>query len=392
MKHPPVPHGNNVVISTTIREKEGSIYVALRYESKIDIWLLGETIKVNANAEEAANSVWKNKYLPLKEDAKKLLTLNSKDNIPIMNFDFASNGSMLAYITSDGSVRIFQLCLNPNTDDKKSLPQITKIPFKSQQDSLMEESNNVKTPDYNIVKLLSSPAESKIKLLLSTSGGSVQCYEITIRQDNDPSIMTALWSLSPSECLDIHSGISHLEVHSNGLSCAIASYDGSVRLINMQNKTSKGSITNDSMAKPTVHKVPNYNLAIVSSMAFSPKVGGNLIIVYANHHFVEVNVSNGQYTDFTNKLTNLAKKDRQLPKEWNEKQFSTKAVSFLSDTKSNAHDNELIVFCDEGNISTFDKKAWLNNYSEAQSTDMSNKRDTNGPSQKSAKKTKGNKI
>ena len=54
--------------------------------------------------------------------------------------------------------------------------------------------------------------------------------------------------------------------------------------------------------------------------------------------------------------------------------------------------NELIVFCDEGNISTFDKKAWLNNYSEAQSTDMSNKRDTNGPSQKSAKKTKGNKI
>lgn len=392
MKHPPIPHGNNVVISTTIREKEGSIYVALRYESKIDIWLLGETIKVNVNAEEAANSVWKNKYLPLKEDAKKLLTLNSKDNIPIMNFDFASNGSMLAYITSDGSVRIFQLCLNPNTDDKKSLPQITKIPFKSQQDSLMEESNNVKTPDYNIVKFLSSPAESKIKLLLSTSGGSVQCYEITIRQDNDPSVMTALWSLSPSECLDIHSGISHLEVHSNGLSCAIAGYDGSVRLINMQNNTSKGSITNDSMAKPTVHKVPNYNLAIVSSMAFSPKVGGNLIIVYANHHFVEVNVSNGQYTDFTNKLTNLAKKDRQLPKEWNEKQFSTKAVSFLNDTKSNTHDNELIVFCDEGNISTFDKKAWLNNYSEAKSTDMSNKRDTNGPSEKSAKKTKGNKI
>ena len=52
-----------------------------------------------------------------------------------------------------------------------------------------------------------------------------------------------------------------------------------------------------------VHKIPTYNQAVVSSMSFSPKTEGNLIIVYANHHFIEVDNINGKYTEFTNKIT-----------------------------------------------------------------------------------------
>ena len=391
VKYPPIPCGNNVVVSSTTSSKGNSIYVALRYETKIEIWKLGQSLNVNLNGEkDAPNSVWKNKYLPLKEDAKKILTLNSKDNTPIMNFDMAYNGSVLAYLTTDSSIRIFEMDLETNNEDNNRLPKITRIPFKSQKDLVADGHIINEKLGYNIVKCLSSPElGSKTKILLSTYGGTLQCYELTIGHDTDPSVITLLWSLSPRECLDIHSGISYLEAHPNGLCCAIASYDGTVRLINMLNAKTKKNITNNTVTKPTVHKVPFYNLAIVSSMAFSPKSDGNLIIVYANHHFVEVESASGHYTDFTNKMMNLGKKYRQLPKEWSDKQFSTKAISFIEDTAPHSKENELIVFYDEANICTFDKRTWFSNILETNSTNISIKSETNGPSTKSAKKNKG---
>ena len=385
VKHPPIPHGVNVVVATKNSANENGVYVALRYESRIEVWLLGQTLNVNMNSEETMRSGWKNKYLPLKEDAKKLISLSSKDNVPIINFDMACNGTALAYITSDSSVRIFQIELEANCKDQSSLPKITRIPFKNRSSSQKEDINCNKLSGYNIIKFVPSSNESQVKFLLSTFGGTLQCYELTIGQNEESSDASMLWSLSPNECLDICSGIAHLEAHPNGLACAIASYDGTVRLINMRSTMVKENI----VTKPTVHKVPSYNLAIVSSMRFSPKIEGNLLIAYANHHFVEINSLNGQYTEFTNKIMTIPKKYRQLPKEWNEKLFSTKAISFLEDTKSNLKDNELIVFYDEGNICTFDKHAWFKNIQEAKTNEISLDLETNGPSTKSAKKNKG---
>ena len=385
VKHPPIPHGVNVVVATKTSANDNSVYVALRYESKIEVWLLGQTLNVNMNNEETMRSGWKNKYLPLKEDAKKLISLSSKDNVPIINFDMACNGTALAYITSDSSVRIFQIEIDVNCKDQSNLPKITRIPFKNRPSSQKEDINYDELSNYNIIKFIPSSKESQVKFLLSTFGGTLQCYELTIGQNEESSDASMLWSLSPSECLDISSGIALLEAHPNGLACAIASYDGTVRLINMRSTMHK----DNTVTKPTVYKVPSYNLAIVSSMAFSPKIEGNLLIAYANHHFVEVNSLNGQYTEFTNKIMTIPKKYRQLPKEWNEKLYSTKAISFLEDTKSNSKENELIVFYDEGNICTFDKHAWFKNILEAKTNETPTDVETNGPSTKSAKKNKG---
>ena len=108
VKHPPIPHGNNVVVSTKGNAHDDAVYVGLRYENKIEVWLLGQT-------DEAINSNWKHKYLPLKEDAKKILSLTSKDNAQIINFDMAINSTLLAYITSDSTIRIFHLDLNTSS-------------------------------------------------------------------------------------------------------------------------------------------------------------------------------------------------------------------------------------------------------------------------------------
>ena len=72
--------------------------------------------------------------------------------------------------------------------------------------------------------------------------------------------------------------------------------------------------------------------------------------------------------------------------------YSTKAISFLQDTKSTLKENELIVFYDEGNICTFDKHAWFKNIQEAKTNEIPIHLETNGPSTKSAKKNKGKYI
>ena len=74
VKHPPIPHGVNVVVATKTSANENDVYVALRYESKIEVWILGQTLKVNMNSEETMRSGWKNKYLPLKLGSRLQMT------------------------------------------------------------------------------------------------------------------------------------------------------------------------------------------------------------------------------------------------------------------------------------------------------------------------------
>ena len=373
VKYPPIPHGTNVVHATTTSSNGTAIKVALRYENRIEVWSLGHSVIVNPNTENApSNPLWSNTYLPLKDDAEKLLILNTKDNMPIMSFDMASDASALAYITTDSCVRIFFVEFEMEIE-KKSAPKISRIKFQKGSGSFGDGSGpeTSSLSRYNIVKFLPAIDEtSTLKVLLSTVGGTLQCYNLPTERETNDTDATLLWSLSPKDNLDIYSGISHLEVHPKGISCAVADYNGNVRIINIRkmNHATGQHIQAVDMLRTIVHKVPTYNQAVVSSMSFSPNTQGHLIIVYANHHFIEVDNINGKYTEFTNKITSTGKKYRQLPPEWTDKKFPTKGIVFLE--KRNAGSKkceEILVFYDEVNICSFDKKLWSSNISKTTS-------------------------
>lgn len=368
-KHPPIPHGCNVVLATASSTLERA-KVALRYDNRIEVWSLGDPIDLSTNVpNRQTGSSWANSYLPLKKDAEKLLTLNSKDNMPIVTYDMTRDASALAYITTDSCVRIFSMEFEADNERNVILPKISKIPFRKQNSYFSngreESEEHLSLSRFNIVKFLPSQNhDSSVKLLLSTIGGTLQCYTISLEKHNERLGPKMIWSLSPAENLYIHSGISHLEVHPGGIACAVADFDGNVRLIDLRKTDDEQSdnISNNNEFVKAVHKVPSYPVAIVSCMAFSPNTEGNLVIVYANHHFVEIDSVTGKYTEFTNKIVNIGKKNRQLPSEWTSKCFATKGVIFLEETDPKSQKTNIVwMFHDEANICTFDQQIWLKN-------------------------------
>ena len=398
VKYPPIPHGCNVVHATSTSSNGTVINVALRYENRIEVWKLGQAVMVNSNSENTiSNPLWSNSYMPLKEDAEKLLVMNTKDNLPIMSFDMAKDSSALAYVTTDSCVRIFRMEFGIEVG-KSSAPKISRIHFQKEPGSFGDATDDIEKPSlapYNFVKFLPAiDQSSNLRLLLSTIGGTLQCYDLPMEGENNDTIATMLWSLSPKENLDLYSGISHLEVHPKGVACAVADYDGNVRLINIRkiNPSKSENIKGAEFLRSIVHKIPTYNMAVVSSMSFSPRTDGNLIIVYANHHFVEVDNVNGKYTEFTNKITSTGKKYRQLPTEWTDKKFPTKGIVFFekhgADSKKS---EEILMFYDEINICTFDKKLWSSNImiNPSNSQKIPELEET---SASSAKRNKGNKA
>ena len=408
-KYPPIPHGSNVVLARTAPPtKRGSTKVALRYENKIEVWNLGEAINITSNMDTSSNNPsWMNTYLPLKEDAEKLITLTTKDNMPILTFDMSADASVLAYVTTDCSVRMFQIDYETDKENQISLPKISRIPFKKQTGAVGDYDEAMQTKlllsPFNIVKFL--PAQDKhsnLQVLLSTIGGTLQCYEIPNRDESVEQVATFLWSLCPTN-LDLHSGICHLEVHPKGIACAIADFDGNVRLINLRSINDSIKLINLRTMKSddrsqdieglnsSVRKIPHYNMAVVSCMSFNPGTEGNLVIVYANHHFVEVDSTNGKYTEFTNKITNTGKKFRQIPLEWTEKKFATRGIAFLEGVNNIGNRSEdVIMFYDEANICTFNKHTWLANLMEGKPTNKGKIPQSESPVAKSAKRNKGN--
>jgi hypothetical protein len=279
--------------------------------------------------------------------------------------------------------------------EKKSAPKISRINFQKGPGSF-GDCSGPETPSlsrYNIVKFLAPIDESSnFKLLLSTVGGTLQCYDLPTEETTNDTAATLLWSLSPKENLDLHSGISHLEVHPKGVSCAVADYNGNVRIINIRkmNHAKAEHIQGAEILRTIVHKIPTYNQAVVSSMSFSPKTEGNLIIVYANHHFIEVDNINGKYTEFTNKITSTGKKYRQLPSEWTDKKFPTKGIVFLQKGDSDSKKcEEVLVFYDEVNICSFDKQVWSSNISKTTSYSIQKTPERETTPSKSAKRNKG---
>ena len=398
-KHPPIPHNGNVVIAKPSTSGNENPKVALKYENKIEIWNLGKSININPSADQMPpNSSWTNTYMPLQEDAEKLLTLVTKDNMPIASFDMASDASALVYVTTDSCVRIFEINFDIKKENQTSAPKISRVSFRNNTSSDEDNSEAVQgqlsLSRYSIAKFIPTiDKDTSLKLLLATIGGTLQCYELPIGEQREQTSTKLLWSVSPREHLGINSGISQLAVHPRGTACAIADFEGNVRIINLKNiyqAMIENNFSRAEIARSCIKKVATYTLAVVSCMAFSPKIEGNLVIVYSNHHFVEVDSTSGKYTEFTNKITNTGKKYRQLPTEWTEKKFATKGIAFVNSDRVNKKSNEAWMFYDEVNICTFDKQIWSSNLSIPNSSKIEKVAESDPAITKSVKRKKGN--
>ena len=421
-KYPPIPLGTNAVVttkSTGINKKR----IALKYENRVEVWNLGQAVQPERNhiKEVPKLPTRTNTYLPLREDAEKLLTLYSKEGCSIQSFDMASDGSAVAYATSDGSVRIFELsiCETREESGKTQAPKIRRICFKKPNDNYGNKTENGRY--YNIVKFLPPPSiakgatlpngglpvteeEKSKKLLLSTVGGSLQCFNLPEEDEEDnfrESTVKAtaihMWTLLPRQDLDLTSGISHISVHPNGHACAVADFQGNIRLLDCSNAVS--STTDQdirAILRNRIRKVPYYDSAPVSCMDFDPtqSATGNLVIVYANHHFVEADVGSGKYTKFTNEVASAGKKCRQLPREFEEKQFATRGVIFANNCHQIGDDNfaeptgTSVIFYDESHICSLNKNVWLQNVTKARSA-LKEILQSGPASHKAAKRNKG---
>ena len=99
-------------------------------------------------------------------------------------------------------------------------------------------------------------------------------------------------------------------------------------------------------------KFPEYDSAPISCFSVHPKTD-NVVVVYADSHFVECSAKTGKFTKFSTKFLSDESLSTFLPKQFTSKAFATSGIVFPRHQK-NPYDDS-IIFYDVDKIFVFDK-------------------------------------
>ena len=99
-------------------------------------------------------------------------------------------------------------------------------------------------------------------------------------------------------------------------------------------------------------KFPEYDAAPISCFNIHPKTD-NVVIVYADSHFVECSSKSGKFTKFSANFLSSESLSSHLPKEFTSKVFPTIGIIFPRSQKKPYEDS--IIFYDVEKIFVFDK-------------------------------------
>lgn len=325
-KYPPIPHGNNII---TVPE---SNHIALRKQSVIDVWRLGKAHPTDIDTEDLSqiDPQFSNKFLALKEQPVKILELKTKDDETIENFHLSPTAGYIGYVTGT-KLRVYRI---QSPDDKM----------------MTDDSSNDKTPSRPTISRIDMKLTPHIVptsihfychnkndcLLTATPGIGLKCYQITtVDMSASP-----VFRLLPSQ-MDLQSDVSKIVTNAAGTFAVVSDFDGNLVVVDLANEKVSA-------------KFPRYDVAPVVTFAIHPKTE-NVIIVYANHHFVECNPKSGKYTKFSATYLNddVA---AFLPKQFTSKSQPTSGIIFPNTSKKQYEDT--IIFYDCQNIFVLDKSVF----------------------------------
>ena len=139
--------------------------------------------------------------------------------------------------------------------------------------------------------------------------------------------------------MNLKSDISKMSTNATGTFVVLSDYDDN--LISVDLATERASC-----------KFPEYDAAPISCFAIHPKTD-NVVVVYADSHFVECNAKTGKYTKFSAKLLADESLSAFLPKQFLTKVFATTDIVFPRH-QTNPYDDS-IIFYDVDKIFVFDK-------------------------------------
>jgi len=237
----------------------------LSYPHSLELWSLG----TSHNSTAGIGAV-----LPLHKEPVKLLSVDLPEGQTLLCSHVSSNGGYLSYSTN---IRVRLLRVNLGTDSEPPTPSLTRVKIDTKG---------------RVAHQMSFFSDSSCPyLLLCLEDGSLHTYRLSGEKEN-ASLVSSLDLESSGLC----GPVANLSV-STSLCCCADSRDNLV-LLGLQ-----GGIL--SLAA----KLPSYREASLSCLSLSPS-SGSLLLAYSNMRVLEVDVSTGRYSEFSNQLMS------RLPRAW----------------------------------------------------------------------------
>jgi len=326
VKYPPIPHGRYIVLSPAAR------LMTVRHNDSLDVWSVGDSA-VGSNAGVTTANAGQ-RYLPVVRDPEKLVTL--KMTAPVQDFDVSGDGSRLVAVTTTGKIKVFALRWPADgKGEPDQPPTVQKIPFAPTFTYLSR---------FNHIRLLGNCKQ----LLASTVGGTLVCFDV---ESGDTA-----WSLDSKE-LKIKSGIRGVEVHNQY--CLVTDFSNNLVLVDTSAKDSDFS-------DKCLQHLPVNNASPVAAAAFDPHEQ-TVVVVYANHRFMEYSPKDGCVTAFS-KMAAGGKRSFPLPATYINRKFA--AAGLLFPRKGT------VMLYDIEHVCSIDKSRILSQTTESEPTAPKSQRDS----------------